>query len=107
MADILSKQYAEVFSEPTSPDAQAFNTQTNEIPDMVVTETDIVKAINELSPSSAAGPDGFPAMFLKQCKEELVIPLCHLWKTSLQKGIAPTELKKSTINKNVSKLNSF
>ena len=69
MADILSKQYAKVFSEPMSPDAQAFNAQTNGIPDMVVTETNIVKAINKLSPSSAAGPDGFPAIILKQCKE--------------------------------------
>ena len=63
---------------------------------MIVTENDIVKAINELSPSSAAGPYGFAALLLKQCKEELSIPLCHLWKISLEKGI-PTELKKSTI----------
>ena len=59
MADILSKQYAKVFSEPISPDAQTFNTQSIEIPDMVVTGNDIKKAIDELSPSSAAGPDGF------------------------------------------------
>ena len=97
MADILSKQYAKVFSEPISPDAQDFNAEVNEIPEMIVTENDIMKAINELSPSSAAGPDGFPALLLKKCKEELSIPLCHLWKISLEKGIVPTELKKSTI----------
>ena len=67
-----------------------------QITEMIVTENDIMKAINELSPSSAAAPDGFPALLLKQCKEELSIPLCHLWKISLEKGI-PTELKKSTI----------
>ena len=97
MADILSKQYAQVFSEPISPDAQDFNAEANEITETIVTENDIMKAINELSPSSAAGPDGFPALLLKQCKEELSIPLCHLWKISLEKGIVPTELKKSTI----------
>ena len=97
MADILSKQYAQVFSEPISPDAQDFNAEANEITETIVTENDIMKAINELSPSSAAGPDGFPALLLKKCKEELSIPLCHLWKISLEKGIVPTELKKSTI----------
>ena len=68
-----------------------------QITEMIVTENDIMKAINELSPSSAAGPDGFPALLLKQCKEKLSIPLCHMWKISLEKGIVPTELKKSTI----------
>ena len=29
MADILSKQYAKVFSEPISPDAQDFNAEAN------------------------------------------------------------------------------
>ncbi|MEM7620912.1 MAG: hypothetical protein AAF228_10715, partial [Pseudomonadota bacterium] len=52
---------------------------------------------NELSPSSAAGPDGFPDLFLKQCKKELAISVCHLWKTSLEKGIVPTELNKSIV----------
>ena len=97
MADILSKQYAKVFSEPISPDDRAFDTLEIEIPEMVVSEDDIKKAIDELSPSSAAGPDGFPAILLKQCKEELAIPLCHLWKISLEKGTVPNELKKSTI----------
>ena len=41
------------------PDAQTVNAQATEIPDMVVTENDIKKTIDELSQSSAAGPDGF------------------------------------------------
>ncbi|MEM6738267.1 MAG: reverse transcriptase family protein, partial [Bacteroidota bacterium] len=95
MADILSKQYSKVFSQPMSPDAQTFDPGETKISEMVVTEEDIIKAINELSPSSAAGPDGFPAIFLKHSKE--AFPLCHLWKTSLEKGIVPTKMKKSTI----------
>ena len=58
MADILSKQYANVFSEPISPDTQTFNAQVIEIPDMIVTENDIQKAIDELSPSGPAAEDG-------------------------------------------------
>ena len=37
------------------------------------------------------------AVFLKQCKEELSTPLCILWRQSLDKGIVPDELKRSTI----------
>ena len=67
MADIPSKQYVKVFSEPISLDDQAFNIPAIKISEMVVTENDIKKVIDELSPSSAAGPEGFPAILLKQC----------------------------------------
>uniref|UniRef100_A0A7M5UV05 Reverse transcriptase domain-containing protein n=1 Tax=Clytia hemisphaerica TaxID=252671 RepID=A0A7M5UV05_9CNID len=98
MADLLADQYAKVFSKPKQPQPQPNQDKTNiKIDEINITEDSIVKAINELSPSSSAGPDGFPAMFLKKCKDELSVPLCLLWKKSLEIGLVPTELKKCTI----------
>ncbi|XP_066933083.1 uncharacterized protein [Clytia hemisphaerica] len=101
MADeILSRQYVSVFSAPKPFDIiQSENDEVNVdiISDLQVTEDDLIKAINDLSQTAAPGPDGFPATFLKQCKEELSIPLCILWRQSLDKGIVPDELKRCTI----------
>ena len=99
MADILADQYAKVFSKPKQPQPQPNQEKTNKvkIDEINITEDSIVKAINELSPSSSAGPDGFPAMLLKKCKDELSFPLCLLWKKSLEIGLVPTELKNCTI----------
>eukprot|EP00111_Clytia_hemisphaerica_P005573 TCONS_00016170-protein len=100
MAEILSRQYVSVFSAPKPFDIiQSENDEVNVdiISDLQVTEDDLIKAINDLSQTAAPGPDGFPATFLKQCKEELSIPLCILWRQSLDKGIVPDEVKRCTI----------
>ena len=85
MADILADQYAKVFSKPKQPQLQPNQDKTKivKIDEVYITEDSIVKAINELSPSSSAGPDGFPAMLLKKCKDELSLPLCLLCCTHL------------------------
>ena len=73
MAEILSKQYVKAFGVPKPTDTtESENDDTinvNNIPDLQITEDNLVKAINELSQSAAPGPDGFPAILLKQCKE--------------------------------------
>ena len=101
MAEILSKQYVKVFSVPKPTNTTEIENDdtinVNNIPDLQITEDNLVKAINELSQSAAPGPDSFPAILLKQCKEELSTPLCILWKKSMDKGILPNELKQSTI----------
>ena len=99
MAEILSTQYLKVFSNPNQHQCHMINhsTTTSEIKDMNLTEKDLIEAISELSTNAAAGPDGFPAILLKNCKNELAIPLCILWRKSLEKGLVPDDLKKSTI----------
>ncbi|XP_066935006.1 uncharacterized protein [Clytia hemisphaerica] len=100
MAEILSRQYVSVFRASKPFDImQSENDDVNVdiISDLQVTEDDLIKAINDLSQTAASGPDGFPAIFLKQCKEELSIPLCILWRQSLDKGIVPDGLKRCTI----------
>ena len=96
MADMLSQQYASVFTTPRNV------TPTEDIPDPSITdfdmnEDDFIDAIDELKPNAGAGPDGFPAIFLKLCKFTLARPLYIFWKKCFDEGTIPLSLKKSLI----------
>ena len=99
MANILSSQYGSVFSTPSEcssyKDAQPAGSNTLE--DILFTESDIADAIDELSNSSASGPDGVPAILLKKCKASICKPLISLYRCCLDQGITPTKLRHSHI----------
>ena len=76
MVEILSNQYVKVFSKPTIESSDSTNinddgVMANDIPELDISKEELIKAINDLAQTAAPGPDGFPAIFLKQCKEEL------------------------------------
>ena len=78
MAEILSEQYSSVFSTPSPtnpPDNSINNHSSKHINDISFNEDDIIEVINDLDSNSAPGPDGFPAILLKNCKFELSKPL--------------------------------
>ena len=65
--------------------------------DIEFTEDDIDKAINDISLKSSEGADGMSAILLCNCSKELKIPICLLWRNSLDNGKLPTDIKKSTV----------
>ena len=97
MADMLSQQYASVFTTPRNV------TPTEDIPDPSITdfdmnEDDFIDATDELKMNAGAGPDGFPAILWKLCKFTLARPLYIFWKKCFDEGTIPLSLKKSLIN---------
>ena len=101
---VLKDQYDSVFSAPRPAWKiedlnEHFQTEDspNTLSDFWFNEKDIEKACMQLSSSSAPGPDGVPAALLKNCKEQLSLPLYHLWRSSLDCGIIPEELLLVTI----------
>ena len=104
MAELLKTQYDSVFStplEPMIPLEEIFDVEDiNEGPilsDISFEPADIESAIDELSSSSSAGPDQFPAILLKQCSRELSGPLHLIWRKSLSTGKIPSILKTANI----------
>ena len=99
MANLLSEQYTKVFSNPiqATSGSSPQKTFTKPFERLMFTPDDLIKAIDELSSTAAAGPDSFPAILLKCCKSELVKPLHKLWNLSLHEGYVPLQLKKSII----------
>ena len=53
--------------------------------------------MSELSPTSAAGPDGVPAILLMNCRLVISRPLALLWGKSLQDGKIPAICKTANI----------
>ena len=103
MAEILSRQYCSVFSQPQHP-----NIQSRELfPDEPLSESittniylsndELEAAMNDISINAAAGPDGFPAVLLKNCRHILAAPLASIWRKSLREGSVPITCKSANI----------
>jgi hypothetical protein len=100
-SEILKRQYSSVFSvpnyRPEENDPQVleelYGDHGMELSDVEFGPGDFVEAIASLSSSSAAGPDGVPAILLKRCASALSRPLSILWETSFDRGVVPQCLK--------------
>ena len=106
MAEILSEQYSSVFSTPRHSTMIPANILFPEDPGydpfpslrtVSFSDLDLMEAMEELSPNAAPGPDGFPAILLKKCKESLARPLAKIWQKSLHTGEIPESCKTATI----------
>jgi len=104
IAETLNKQYQSAFSTPSTSHrvenvSNFFTVDSHEqqFHELNFSPENILEAIKTIPSNSAAGPDNFPAILLKTCAEELSVPLHLLWRTSLETGIIPSELKKATI----------
>ena len=100
MAEILNEQYSSVFSNPRKDTAVFCDNDPAceiSIEDIQFTDADILAAIKELTASSAAGPDGFPAILLKKCGTALSGPLAHILRRSLNDGKVPDVCKMANI----------
>ena len=102
MADLLQDQYTSVFSNPkfdVNDLEDIFTGESNPTldDDVVFDESDVIQAIDEISDTSAAGPDGVSAYFLKKCKLALAHPLYILYRDSLDQGIVCDDAKRSNI----------
>lgn len=103
MSEMLSEQYSSVFSTPIHPVTQPEDLFPDEdvteedLNDVPFSEADIMEAIQELKINSAAGPDGFPAIFLRKCSQGLAKPLAMMWRQSLNTGVIPQKCKFSNI----------
>ena len=104
IAEKLKEQYKKVYSEQIKEkkvdDAEEFFKETNnedKMNDIVFTFRDVEEAIDELSVDASAGPDGIPAILLKQCKKSLSEPTTILWKKSLNTGEIPQIFRKAFV----------
>jgi len=88
IAEILSKQYASVFSPPQDvvPDITLPFDFAHELTDFDITEELVEKAISEMKPSSSPGPDAIPSYLYKNNCKELTQPIIQIWRHSMDTG---------------------
>lgn len=65
--------------------------------DIALSREQVLYHLQLLDDDSSFGPDGIPAIVLKNCADLLVDPLCVLFNLSLQSGVFPELWKKSFI----------
>lgn len=107
ISEILNDQFKSVFTPPlghfqVSNPTDFFTTADIKAEAMMIDyidikEDDVIRAIDELNPNSATGPDGFPAILLKVCKRVLARPLQSLFQSFLASGKLPRKLKEGKI----------
>ena len=90
MAEILSKQYASVFSQPQPSTSYNLPQVTpHTIEDIEITSEDIQEAMESIKVSSAPGPDGIPAFLYQRFAAQLTHPVMTIWRLSLDTGKMP------------------
>ena len=97
MAEILSSQFTKMFSTPRVDNQESKCDSATHISKLIFNEQDLIAAIDELSSTSAPGPDNFPAIMLKNCKSTLAKPLTMIWTKSYNEGKVPQSLKECII----------
>ena len=103
MAKMLAEQYSRAYSTPKEPLPKAKEifsdicSRNQGLQNIAFDEEDIEEAIDQISPTAAAGPDRFPALLLKMCKRSLAKPLFLIWRRSLDTGEIPFVLKTANV----------
>ena len=100
MSNLLQDQYKKAFSNPDSGTLDQSYPNLKNVPHLdhiTVTTEDVIKAINSIGTNSAPGPDKIPASLLKECKNEIALPLSILWQQSLDTGEIPSKLLNQSI----------
>ena len=100
MADILWKQYQDVFSVPKDLSIYSNSEPSvqSSLSDIAFTVQDIIDAIiDDLSNNSASGPYGVRFVLLNQCKDQQSKALYILWINCLDIGATPEDLRTAHI----------
>ena len=101
IADILQEQFVSTFSDPLNPDKKvppSINVSPGQsLSDVNLSLSDMVTAIDEIDINSSCPDFSIPAPVLKNCKNELAVPMLSMWTESLKCGIVPTFYKKQVI----------
>ena len=99
MAEILSKQYASVFSIPRK-EANLTNMKEfrgERLTDLKLLTAEFEGAMSEIKTGSAPGPDEIPAVVYKKYSEVLAKLLARIWRICLDEGILPEGVAQAII----------
>ena len=101
ICSLLLDQFNSVFTSPITNmivhDPVSFFSRQSLNPDECLIEQIIIDSIQELSSTSAAGPDGVPSSLLLKCAAELAPILKVMFSQSLTHGFIPPSLKRAAI----------
>ncbi|XP_072014972.1 uncharacterized protein [Amphiura filiformis] len=97
-AEVLSQFFQSVFTqEPTGEAPELESVIDEEVDDVVFTQEDVKKELDKLKPDKSPGPDSVHPKVLKECSEEVSLPLYLIFRKSLDSGSLPKEWKTARV----------
>lgn len=99
-ADLMNNFFASVFTDEDKSNIPDFEQRVNDDDciDSVNIQSDfILKQLKALNVSKSCGPDDFHPMFLKECANELYVPITRLFQKSIAEGAIPDEWRKANV----------
>ena len=92
---MLQCQFRSVFSRPI--DISNYNSLVNKptikypLFELIITNADVIKAIDEIKTTSSCSKQDIPARVFKECKSTLCVPLRLFWTKSFDCGQVPSD----------------
>ena len=100
-ANIFNENFIEVFITDNNITPRMLNpsksNQMPQMPEILITPTDVRNAIKHLKNQASRTPEDIPAIFIKNTAEHLIYPLTTLFNLSLKLGKVPTLWKRALI----------
>jgi Reverse transcriptase (RNA-dependent DNA polymerase)/Endonuclease-reverse transcriptase len=98
IAEQLNRFFASVFTKEDRANIPVQPSETDKKLDKIhISPNEVVKKLQKLRPDSAAGPDNIHPRLLKECCNELSIPLTIIFRKSLREGRVPADWKTATV----------
>ena len=94
-ADLLNSYFSSVFTHEDLSNIQNFEVN-EDIPlldNTSISPSMVWREINKLTYEKSAGPDGWPIQVLKQCSQQISLPLSILFNKSFRSGHFPCDWK--------------
>ncbi len=98
-AETLNTHFINVFTEEDTVNIPEFEDRpvTTKLENIIITREETLKAINEIKPSKAQGPDNIHPQIVKECQDEIVGPLTDIFNKSIQEGVLPPIWKTANV----------
>ena len=95
MAEILNTFFQSVFIREDISSLPSINSMSTRLENETlkideINENDVVRYLINLDPNKSTGADLVSSRLLRECQEELVLPLKMLFNKSLQEGVVPS-----------------
>ena len=99
MATTLNNYFSTVFTTNNnkSNKTEDIIKTRHSIPNLHVTEKQVLKKLEKMKINKSPGPDNFYPRILKNIKEQIARPLTDIFNSSLQQGIVPQDWKQANV----------
>ena len=96
-AELLNEFFSSVFRPASLVNTDQICISNTKISDIEMSVDEMRNLLKSLDTSKACGPDGIPALLLKECCEQVAPSLCAIFNQSLSSSSLPTEWKSADI----------